>query len=119
MPSNANLQSPACKKLGINDTAGLKGMFLKHVSQIAHKHSLQLQGWGDIFFVSETEPLAPSTLETKEIYSHAWMSLHYALQRAHQLANAGYKVSDVVWHSCQGVMLMHLFNRVCTRPGNP
>ncbi|KAI0210574.1 N,N'-diacetylchitobiase [Lamellibrachia satsuma] len=92
VPSNANLQSPACKKLGINDTAGLEGMFLKRISQIAHKHSLQLQGWGDIFFVSETGPLAPSTLETKEIYSHAWMSRHPTLQRSHQLANAGYKV---------------------------
>ena len=92
VPGNASLRSPACRKLGVNDSAVMKTMFVKRVSQIASKHKLQLQGWGDVFFVSDTQPLQPRTLKTSKVYTNAWMSRHPSLQRLHQLANAGYQV---------------------------
>jgi len=76
----------------MTSTAALKQMFVTRVSEIAHRHGVRLQGWGDVFFVSPSEPLNPTTLKTKEVYTNAWMSRHQSLQRSHQLANAGYRV---------------------------
>ena len=94
VPGNANLQSPACRKLRMTSTAALKQMFVTRVSEIADRHGVRLQGWGDVFFVTPSQPLSPSALKTKEVYTNAWMSRHPSLQRSHQLANAGYRVSD-------------------------
>ena len=111
MPGNASLRSPACRKLGLNDSAAMKTMFVKRVSEIANKHKLQLQGWGDVFFVNvnDTQPLQPRTLKTSTVYTNAWASRHPTLQRSHQLANAGYQVRRSVSTFIPGSSLLTIF----------
>jgi hexosaminidase len=75
--------------------ATLKEYFIKRVSKLTARHGLTLGGWGDAFLSKPNRAYGRESFDNKEVFANAWNNLNGAGggERAHVLANAGYKVS--------------------------
>ena len=99
VPQDAFIDSPACKALmekheDLRSSKALKSHFVQRVAKIAAKFGLGLQGWEDGFENVNNQPYSLMELGIPEAVTHSWYNIWEGglAHRAHEFANAGYKV---------------------------
>ena len=110
VPPGAWTGSPSCKqlaeKLGFDFTGKhivkeLMGYFVRRVSNITHRHGLDLAAWEDGLMGIDEKPHTRDKLFNRHIYANTWDNVWESgkANRPYKLANAGYKVSLKCLHN--------------------
>lgn len=96
------VNSSACLTLmaqdeALTDAKMLKERFARKVSTISANLGLSLGGWEDGLMASDGQPFNRSLLDNSNVYGYAWDNVWEwgVANRAHKLANSGYKVSHL------------------------